>query len=120
MNLAKKHHPDGKEIPDDHFIKIKTAYDTLKDPDLRKAYDYELIHGKYSERPRTTYYYSETSSQPRHARLNLRSIFSTFGMAVIFSYFFSKMMMKDMTEHEIRRQNVILSRENIDSTTGVQ
>lgn len=40
IRLAKKYHPDGKEIPHDDFVKVKTAYDTLKDPELRKRYDY--------------------------------------------------------------------------------
>ncbi|XP_043277162.1 dnaJ homolog subfamily C member 10-like [Venturia canescens] len=40
--LAVSHHPDkNKEDPDAHekFIKYTTAYEVLKDPDLRKKYD---------------------------------------------------------------------------------
>ena len=41
---AKKYHPDRAKSPDAHekFIKIKEAYETLKDPQKRKAYDMTL------------------------------------------------------------------------------
>ncbi|HIH94691.1 TPA: J domain-containing protein [Methanosarcina acetivorans] len=39
--FAKKYHPDRAKSPDAHekFIKIKEAYEILKDPQKRKAYD---------------------------------------------------------------------------------
>ncbi|HII03149.1 TPA: J domain-containing protein [Methanosarcinaceae archaeon] len=39
--LAKKYHPDRSKSPDAHekFIKIKEAYETLKNPRKRKVYD---------------------------------------------------------------------------------
>lgn len=42
--FAKKYHPDRAKSPDAHekFIKIKEAYETLKDPQKRKAYDISL------------------------------------------------------------------------------
>lgn len=42
--FAKKYHPDRAKSPDAHekFIKIKEAYETLKDPQKRKAYDRAL------------------------------------------------------------------------------
>ena len=42
--LAKKYHPDRSKSPDAHekFIKIKEAYETLKNPHKRKAYDAAL------------------------------------------------------------------------------
>jgi curved DNA-binding protein CbpA len=42
--FAKKYHPDRAKSPDAHekFIKIKEAYETLKDPLKRKAYDRAL------------------------------------------------------------------------------
>ncbi|AGF96805.1 Chaperone protein [Methanosarcina mazei WWM610] len=42
--FAKKYHPDRARSPDAHekFIKIKEAYETLKDPQKRKAYDMSL------------------------------------------------------------------------------
>ncbi|TFH04229.1 MAG: J domain-containing protein [Methanosarcina sp.] len=42
--FAKKYHPDRAKSPDAHekFIKIKEAYETLKDPQKRKAYDRSL------------------------------------------------------------------------------
>lgn len=42
--FAKKYHPDRAKSPDAHekFIKIKEAYETLKDPQKRKAYDMSL------------------------------------------------------------------------------
>lgn len=40
LDLAKKHHPDVGTISEDQFIKIKKAYDTLRDPDSRKRYDF--------------------------------------------------------------------------------
>lgn len=51
--LAKKYHPDkytGKHNPDlvnkvtEIFAKLKNAYDTLKDPTLKKEYDYTIDH----------------------------------------------------------------------------
>ena len=41
---AKKYHPDRARSPDAHekFIKIKEAYETLKDPQKRKVYDISL------------------------------------------------------------------------------
>ena len=41
---AKKYHPDRARSPDAHekFIKIKEAYEILKDPQKRKAYDISL------------------------------------------------------------------------------
>jgi len=43
-HFAKKYHPDRAKSPDAHekFIKIKEAYETLKDPQKRKAYDISL------------------------------------------------------------------------------
>ncbi len=42
--FAKKFHPDRDKSPDAHekFIKVKEAYETLKDPQKRKAYDMSL------------------------------------------------------------------------------
>ncbi|WP_440946342.1 DnaJ domain-containing protein [Methanosarcina sp. T3] len=42
--FAKKYHPDRAKSPDAHekFIKIKEAYEILKDPQKRKAYDMSL------------------------------------------------------------------------------
>lgn len=42
--LAKKYHPDISKSSDAHekFIKVKEAYETLKDPQKRKAYDKSL------------------------------------------------------------------------------
>ncbi len=42
--LAKKYHPDRSKSPDAHenFIKIKKAYETLKNPLKRKVYDASL------------------------------------------------------------------------------
>lgn len=42
--FAKKYHPDRDKSPDAHekFIKVKDAYETLKDPQKRKAYDMSL------------------------------------------------------------------------------
>lgn len=42
--FAKKYHPDRDKSPDAHekFIKVKEAYETLKDPQKRKAYDMSL------------------------------------------------------------------------------
>jgi curved DNA-binding protein CbpA len=42
--LAKKYHPDRSKSPDAHekFIKIKKAYETLKNPPKRKVYDASL------------------------------------------------------------------------------
>ncbi|MFY1110856.1 MAG: DnaJ domain-containing protein [Methanosarcinaceae archaeon] len=42
--LAKKYHPDRSKSPDAHekFIKIKEAYETLKNPQKRKVYDASL------------------------------------------------------------------------------
>ncbi len=42
--FAKKYHPDRAKSPDAHekFIKIKEAYETLKDSQKRKAYDMSL------------------------------------------------------------------------------
>jgi curved DNA-binding protein CbpA len=42
--FAKKYHPDRAKSPDaqEKFIKIKEAYETLKDPQKRKAYDMSL------------------------------------------------------------------------------
>lgn len=42
--FAKKYHPDRARSPDAHekFIKVKEAYETLKDPQKRKAYDISL------------------------------------------------------------------------------
>lgn len=42
--FAKKYHPDRAKSPDAHekFIKVKEAYETLKDPQKRKAYDISL------------------------------------------------------------------------------
>ncbi|HII81076.1 MAG TPA: J domain-containing protein [Methanosarcina sp.] len=42
--FAKKYHPDRAKSPDAHekFIKIKEAYETLKDTQKRKAYDMSL------------------------------------------------------------------------------
>ncbi|KKG12948.1 J domain-containing protein [Methanosarcina sp. 2.H.A.1B.4] len=42
--FAKKYHPDRAKSPDAHekFIKIKEAYETLKDPQKRTAYDRSL------------------------------------------------------------------------------
>jgi curved DNA-binding protein CbpA len=42
--FAKKYHPDRAKSPDAHekFIKVKEAYETLKDPQKRKAYDLSL------------------------------------------------------------------------------
>jgi len=41
---AKKYHPDRDKSPDAHekFIKVKEAYEILKDPQKRKAYDMSL------------------------------------------------------------------------------
>lgn len=41
---AKKYHPDRDKSPDAHekFIKVKEAYETLKDPQKRKTYDMSL------------------------------------------------------------------------------
>ena len=43
-NFAKKYHPDRAKSPDAHekFIKVKEAYETLKDPLKRKEYDMSL------------------------------------------------------------------------------
>jgi len=42
--LVKKYHPDRSKSPDAHekFIKIKEAYETLKNPQKRKVYDASL------------------------------------------------------------------------------
>jgi curved DNA-binding protein CbpA len=42
--FAKKYHPDRAKSPDAHekFLTIKEAYETLKDPQKRKAYDMSL------------------------------------------------------------------------------
>jgi len=42
--FAKKYHPDRAKSPDAHekFIKVKEAYETLKDPQKRKVYDRSL------------------------------------------------------------------------------
>ena len=38
--LAKKYHPDTGNMSQDQFIKIKQAYDTLRNPDSRSQYDF--------------------------------------------------------------------------------
>ncbi len=48
----------------------------------------------------------------------LNSLFK-FGLLVLTGYMLSQYF-TPMTEHEIRRQNIILSNENIDSSPGVQ
>lgn len=42
--FAKRYHPDRAKSPDaqEKFIKVKEAYETLKDPQKRKAYDMSL------------------------------------------------------------------------------
>lgn len=48
----------------------------------------------------------------------LNSLFK-FGLLVLAGYMLSQYF-TPMTDHEIRRQNIILSNENIDSSPGVQ
>ncbi|XP_073405808.1 dnaJ homolog subfamily C member 25 [Dendrobates tinctorius] len=48
--LARKYHPDRYRTPEDketahhHFLQVATAYETLKDEETRKDYDYMLDH----------------------------------------------------------------------------
>ena len=61
--FAKKYHPDRAKSPDAHekFIKVKEAYETLKDPQKRKAYDRSLPpEEKVTELSAT----SENSNEP--------------------------------------------------------
>lgn len=50
--LAKKYHPDvNKRDPKakEKFLRIKEAYETLKDPNKRKEYDYKRKSGGYDD-----------------------------------------------------------------------
>lgn len=43
--LSKKYHPDKNNGEDEHFKKIKEAYDILYDDEERKKYDIQLLFG---------------------------------------------------------------------------
>lgn len=43
--LSKKYHPDKNNGKDEHFKKIKEAYDILYDDEMRKKYDIQLLFG---------------------------------------------------------------------------
>lgn len=43
--LSKKYHPDKNNGIDEHFKKIKEAYDILYDDEMRKKYDIQLLFG---------------------------------------------------------------------------
>ncbi|XP_059607558.1 dnaJ homolog subfamily C member 24-like [Phlebotomus argentipes] len=57
QSLILKHHPDkqtersSKELDDDKFHRIDTAYKVLRDPESRKIYDAELMQQEFCEKP---------------------------------------------------------------------
>lgn len=67
LGLVKKYHPDipfSKEIPDakEKFRRIKEAYETLINSDLRKTYDKYMLKASYSSASENEEYFRKTVS----------------------------------------------------------
>ncbi|MBC7418281.1 MAG: DnaJ domain-containing protein, partial [Pedobacter sp.] len=64
--LAKKYHPDknpGVKFYEEHFKKINEAYQTLSNPQARKAYDLRMYYGPNTPPP--SQQYRQSTNQQR-------------------------------------------------------
>lgn len=49
QSLILKHHPDKQEQNAEIFIQLNEAWNILRDPDKRRAYDAEMLQKRFSE-----------------------------------------------------------------------
>lgn len=49
QRLILKHHPDKQEQNAEIFIRLNEAWNVLRDPDKRRAYDAEILQKKFNE-----------------------------------------------------------------------
>lgn len=49
QRLILKHHPDKQEQNAEIFIQLNEAWNVLRDPDKRRAYDAEILQKKFNE-----------------------------------------------------------------------
>ena len=122
FQLAKKLHPDTGPITSEEFVKIQNAYETLKNPHLRQLYDQQHFPDKHSALNQNNFYYysaEENMQDPAKKWANGFRFYAKLAILALFFYGLSTFI-RPMTEHEIRRQNIILAKENINDGPAVQ